>query len=225
MIFRHQNLELNIILDKVKIKQVESAKFLGLLIDPKLSWKAHIKSVENQIAKNLRVLQQTKNKLDTNSKLLLYHSLILSHMSYCNEIWGNTFGSYLKKIKQQQKKAIRLVFNQGFSTPTNVLFRDNNLLKFPDLVNINICSLGFSAFKGKLPLILQSKFLNIADIHKYKTRQNMKFYIPNNNKNNTYKSIIKCCQHEFNNLPDIFKEFPSVKRFKTKLKQSLIETY
>ena len=41
-----------LIIDNYEIQRTESIKFLGVLLEEKLSWKEHIKYSENKIAKN-----------------------------------------------------------------------------------------------------------------------------------------------------------------------------
>ena len=43
-------------INDVKIKRENSLKFLGVMTDENLSWKTHIKLVENRISKNVGIL-------------------------------------------------------------------------------------------------------------------------------------------------------------------------
>ena len=47
-----------------KIERVKSKKFLGVLLDEKLSRKDHIKYIENKVAKNISLLYRVKLFLD-----------------------------------------------------------------------------------------------------------------------------------------------------------------
>ena len=47
-----------------KIERVKSKKFLGVLLDEKLSRKDHIKYIENKVAKNISLLYRVKLILD-----------------------------------------------------------------------------------------------------------------------------------------------------------------
>ena len=54
-----------------KIERVKSKKFLGVLLDEKLSRKDHIKYIENKVAKNISLLYRVKLFLDQ-SRYLYY---------------------------------------------------------------------------------------------------------------------------------------------------------
>ena len=43
-------------INNYEIKRAESIKFLGVLLDQNLTWKPHIKYIENKIAKNIGLL-------------------------------------------------------------------------------------------------------------------------------------------------------------------------
>ena len=54
------------------VERVKSIKFLGVLLDENLSWKDHIKCIENKVAKNIGLLHRAKLFLDKNSLLTLH---------------------------------------------------------------------------------------------------------------------------------------------------------
>ena len=60
------------------IERTSSIKFLGVLLDEHLSWKAHFKTVENKLAKNVELLYRAKQFLDeTSLKQYIFHIFIL----------------------------------------------------------------------------------------------------------------------------------------------------
>ena len=69
---------------KYKVKRVESIKFLGVLLDKNLSWRDHIKYIENKIVKNVGLLYRAKLFLDKNSLPTLYYSYIHTYLNYAN---------------------------------------------------------------------------------------------------------------------------------------------
>ena len=61
------------------IERVNLMKFLSVLLDHNLSWKEHIKYLENKIAKNIGLMYRGKAFLDKESLLALYYSYIHSY--------------------------------------------------------------------------------------------------------------------------------------------------
>ena len=66
--------------------------------------------------------------------LILYYSMIYPYLQYCNMIWASTFPSNLDRLVVLQKRAIRVVFKLSFNGHTIQTFKDNNILKFHDLL-------------------------------------------------------------------------------------------
>ena len=65
-----------------EIAKTESIKFLGVLLDENLSWKTHIKYIENKISKNIGILLKVRPFLNKKSLLSLYYSYIHSYINY-----------------------------------------------------------------------------------------------------------------------------------------------
>ena len=93
------------------VERVNSIKFLGVLLDENLSWKDHIKCIENKVTKTLVLLYRAKSFLDKNSLLTLCYSYIHTYLNYANLSWGSTNRTNLKKLLSQQKHAVRIINN------------------------------------------------------------------------------------------------------------------
>ena len=59
-------------------------KNLGVIFDVKLNMKKHVHKVVTTCYANLRNLGRVASKLSTDLKIQLIHSMILSHIDYCN---------------------------------------------------------------------------------------------------------------------------------------------
>ncbi len=52
------------------------------------NWKSHINKISNTISKSIGILNKLKHFLPLNIKILLYNSLILSHLNFDILTWG-----------------------------------------------------------------------------------------------------------------------------------------
>ena len=68
---------LNIIIDDINIEQVDSCKFLGVIINSKLTWQDHIKTVCSKISKSIGIILRIRKNVPCDVLITLYHSLIL----------------------------------------------------------------------------------------------------------------------------------------------------
>ena len=70
---------INIVFDKPLIERVHTTKFLGVVIDDKLSWHHHTAHVCKKLNKSLSVIYKVKNILNVNSLKHLYNALVLPY--------------------------------------------------------------------------------------------------------------------------------------------------
>ena len=155
---------------------MQVTKFLGVLIDSKISWIPQILNVKAKLAKCTSVLFKAKHLVDLSTMKLLYNSLFLPYIDYCSEVWGNTYVTKLNCIILLQKRAIRIVANVSKYYHTNELFKQLKLLKFLDHVKFKSGVFMYNAYHYKLPTKLQLLF-NKGSNSQHCTRQHNKFKV------------------------------------------------
>ena len=133
MIFRHKtNKHINTLslnMNWLSISQVENFTFLGLTINETLTWKDHIEIISNRISKTIGILSRLKHTLSQKILKMIYTSLILPRLHYCNLAWGFKPG----RIETLQKKAIRIISNSKYNAHTDPLFKEMSLQKVADI--------------------------------------------------------------------------------------------
>ena len=97
--------------NNIEIKTENSVKLLGVIIDENLTWKNHIKVVQNKISKNIGVLYKTSHLLDFKKLLKFYFFCIHIYISYANIPWASTFKTKLQGILRKQKHVARITFH------------------------------------------------------------------------------------------------------------------
>ena len=85
----------DIIMNNVKISCINKSKFLGVIIDDKLTWIHHIEHVSKKISKAIGILYKLRKFLDTNSMINMYYCFVYPYLQYRNEVWGNAYKSHL----------------------------------------------------------------------------------------------------------------------------------
>ena len=120
-------------IDGLPLQKKDYTKFLGITIDKQLTWNQHIDNVSSQIAKGIGILYRIKHLLPQRSLLMLYNSLVLPYINYCNIIWGNCGKSKLSHILLLQKKAVRICTKSSYLMHTDPLFHQLKILKVQNL--------------------------------------------------------------------------------------------
>ncbi|XP_033127787.1 uncharacterized protein LOC117125389 [Anneissia japonica] len=119
-----------IYIDNHEIPNTDFAKFLGVYLDSALNWKKQISQIENKVSKSLGIILRLSSFVPRNVLRILYCSLILPYLSYCNIVWGNTYSSNFKsKLQIIQKKAIRIISGILTWSHSSSLFSNLNFLK------------------------------------------------------------------------------------------------
>ena len=62
-----------------------------------ISWKEHIKTVENKLSKNIGLLCKAKQLLDNESLKSIYFSYVHSNLNYFSITWASINSAKLKK--------------------------------------------------------------------------------------------------------------------------------
>ena len=79
-----------LVVGTILIKRKRYMRFLGIMIDECITWKDHIRTAENKIAKNIGILYRAKQLLNTSSLKSIYFSYILTYLNYANIAWAST---------------------------------------------------------------------------------------------------------------------------------------
>ena len=100
---------LDILSAGTSVKVVDSAKYLGVMIDNYLDFKQHITVLECNVARAVGIMSKLKSVFPQANPLQLYYALVHPLLLYGLIIRGSTYFSYLNKLKILQSKAIRIV--------------------------------------------------------------------------------------------------------------------
>ena len=120
-----------------EIKPVNEAKYLGVILDNKLRFKAHSQKVTDKVKAGTYLLQACRHLLPKRARLDVFNALIKTHIDYCLALWGNLCRSGdLKEIETIYKKAIRLVENIGRFAHTGNAFKELKVLQLHDLIEV-----------------------------------------------------------------------------------------
>ena len=210
------------------INQVSTTKFLGMYIDEKLNWSAHINYISSKLAKSIGILKKVHKILDTETLIQLYYTIVYPYFTYCHLIWAKAPMTYLSRLIGLQKKAIRIISNSQFRAHTDPLFKQLSILKLTDLFSY-FCTIFIYKYNKKLlPNQFISNFrLDLSPIqHNYSTRSadNLLCNYPKC-RTSLRQSTLKYQSHKlYNNfiIPLSLLNFPSLYQLKRSLKSILL---
>ena len=167
-----------IVLHSTVIERKTCAKFLGVIVDDKLTWNNHIECIEGKVAKNIGIIRKVQSALPISVLNTLYCSLILPYLTYCNVIWSNNRITRLYRLNILQKWAIRVVNKCGYLAHTQPLFAKSRQLTLIDLNKFCTAVVMYRFHSNDLPGHFRNYFILNSSIHEHLTRSHNKLHIP-----------------------------------------------
>lgn len=161
---QHQNTQ-NILLNNSPIEQVQTFKFLGITIDNKLSWSDHTNKVKLKISQGLHALSSIQNFTTTQTRKIVYHSLIHSHLTYGCHLWGNALKKHIHPLHIIQKKALRKIENAPYNSHSAPLFIKHKILSLKKLYDFQTILLMHDFHTARLPNSLMALFAPFQPSH------------------------------------------------------------
>ena len=139
-------------------------KFVGHVLDDKLSWEGHIEHIAKKLASANFGINSSKNFVPLRIRKSLYYSLFDSHLNFGNLMWGCAKTKLLNKVENLQKRCIRNVCLKNFRAHTEPLFKHLNILKLSD--KISYCrSVFMHKYRNrKLPMSFTGLFKDASEI-------------------------------------------------------------
>ena len=186
-----------------------SVKYLGVMIDHKLSWKFHTKFVAEKLCMARGILCKLRHCAPQAVLKSIYYSIAYPYIQYGITSWGNAASKYLQKVQVQQNYILKIVTNTlFFKTKSLPLYSQLKLLKVHNVYSLEVLKFVYKYKKKILPKCFDKYYLPASQIHDYSTR----FALDHNwaaaplfHKNITQRSIKFEGYKIWNNLPDEIK--------------------
>lgn len=197
--------------DNNDLEIVDSATFLGLIIDKHCSWKEHIAKLCTKIDRYVYVLNRLRNIATTQAALSAYHGYVSSLLRYGLIIWGNSVDAIL--AFRAQKKCIRSLCAADYLDSCKPLFQRHSILPLPCLYIFELC-----LFVHRHNSLFE--FRNDV-VTRQNNRMKFKLYIPHQRIRLYSKNVYCMAINLYNKLPEILKNL-CVYQFKSKLFKLLL---
>ena len=107
---------------------------LDIKIDENLNWKRKkISDTAIKLNRTNAVLSNLRYFIDRKTLKSVYHAIFESHLCYSSLVWAQNLNS-IKRLFVLLKKSLRITYFWSCNAHTSPLFRESNILKFPDKI-------------------------------------------------------------------------------------------
>ena len=113
----------------------ESFKFLGVLLDDKLTFQHHIKKLYGKLCSASYAVASSAKVLPMQTAINVYRSLYESNLMYCASTWGAAKNKFQKLVLGHQTKVLKNLFGLPRASHISPLLHKHRLLKTVDLIN------------------------------------------------------------------------------------------
>ena len=212
-------------IDNIVISRVHSTKFLGVIIDDKLTWSDHITTITKTVSRNTGILAKLRVFIPLSTLFSLYNTLILPHLTYCNIVWAHTSNSKLHSLFVVQKRAIRICTSAHPRDHTAPLFARLNTLTLSDINKLHTAIFMFKFTHNLLPRSFSSYFTSVRNTHTYSTRSRNNLFLPFTRTSFSINNLRYYGPRLWNSIDEQLKTQSCVGRFKSTYKRVLISHY
>ena len=208
------------------ISQQPKTKFLGIIFHEHLSWKLHMDFVLRKICVSYGTIKKISKHFDKKTLLVLYNSLIISHIRYCITTWHIGNKTTASKIQRIANKFIRMTFGLHHRANVTDILRNNNIMTIDQITELEITCFMYKYIKGMLPPCFDHFFQNnlVSDNFTKCTRSQSKFYPSFCRLNITKQSLRYRGPLAWNKVPTSIKQIKSYSKFRTEFQKHLIAT-
>ena len=173
------NSDFTVKVNNTPLERVIKYKSLGVQIDESLNWCPHINSISKKISAGIALLKRVSHFIPFDTRVNMYKALVMPYFNYCSAVWGSIDKELAdKRLINLQKRVIRIVSRSSFDAHTNPIFVSLRILKFEDIIKLQIGKVMYLYKNGLLPVSFNDMFLLNCDIHSYNTRNKNSFRLP-----------------------------------------------
>ena len=132
----------NLVIKKESINQDHKTKFLGIIVDKKLTLFQHIQYIKCKNAKGIGIICKAIQLLNSKTLCTLYYCLVHPYLNYCVEVWCDTFKTYLQVLVKLQKRVLRISYSK-WNASIDHLYKYYNIMQLKKIFSIKLHCLCF----------------------------------------------------------------------------------
>lgn len=224
MLKRCEDVDFHVVVGESYIERVQEARNLGLIFDGQLHFESHVTEAVRNCFYRLKLLYKIRPYINTDLRIKLCESLILSKLNYADTVYGPCIlGKTAKLIQRIQNACARFCYQVPPRWHITPFLNSGNLMKMDARRKLHLASLMFGVVLWKTPEYLYRKLVWSRDVSSRNTRASSYLLLTPNHRTAAFRGSFKfAATHCWNALLPPFRAVKSVKSFKNKFKKYLL---
>ena len=223
MLIFDSNPELDAILVEVTtnltlvICECKSQKYLGLIVDNRLSFYEHIDYIKKKISKRIGAMYRSKNLLPLKFRKMFGNALMLPHFDYLDIIWSKTYKTKLTELDLIYKKVAKIALNVDVREASVEVYKNMSWLPLHLRRQLHLSAYMYRILNENCPRHFIGKFSYISGGSR--DGENCNLYTQ---KSRSHKEFYYLGSKAWNILPQAIRASTSIKTFSNTYKQLLL---
>ena len=219
---RHGLLDLPVLKIKIDghdISNVSQQKLLGLLIDNKLTFSAHIDNLCSALSSKISLLRQLSAYVTADVLKKFYQGYILPLIDYGSIAWSETSSANIERILKLQKRAARIILRADFNTSSSIMFTELGWQPIYKRMKYNKAVFIYKALNGFTPEYITSLLRPVAETYDRRLRSSVNgtLAVPRSRTSLYDRSFSVSAPRLWNSLPVSLRHSTSLNVFKNNL--------
>ena len=124
------------------VERVPTYKYLGIVMDEKLTFNNHVNKTIKSASYQLSLLRRVRPMLTPYAALQIYKAMILPVIEYGNILYDTANANLLAKLQTIQNKALKVVYQAPRLTPSVTTHNEAKIkpLKYRRKFNLLVCA-------------------------------------------------------------------------------------
>lgn len=220
---RSRAFEPQILFNGSLLSSTTTYKYLGFIIDHRLSFSDHIKHIKSKIIPFVAMLKKIKFVIPTCMMLSIYHAYIHSHLVHLISVWGFASNYLIEQLQVLQNRAIRTIFWRDHlqqQLSTELIYKKYKIMNLAQLLKYDSIMTIFKMKTGQLKLNIE--LTTFETTHSYFTRGRGDFVLPLHRTTTAKKSLFSMGLNWSNKLPPTIKNMQQIVPFKKAVKNAIL---
>ena len=202
-----------------------SIKILGVHLDHKLNWNKQVQEVNKKAKYAVRNLQRINMLVPLKSRLLLYNSLVASHLNYGDTVWAGLNSSNKNKLQRTQNLAAKSILGMKKLESSTYALKKANLLPLEDKRKVHEAVYIHKGLHGKLPTPVCAQYEQLKPSPSLRSAEQQKLTIPHHKTERYKHSTLYRTTNIWNSIPVHIKNIDNSATFKKNYQNHLLQTF
>uniref|UniRef100_A0A8C5LQ70 Reverse transcriptase domain-containing protein n=1 Tax=Leptobrachium leishanense TaxID=445787 RepID=A0A8C5LQ70_9ANUR len=195
---------------------VTSLKYLGMWLDPNLSFGPHIEKLSSKLYPKLGALYRNKSCLSPAVRKQIVQQMLMPAIEYGDVVYAAAPQTHLQKLTTLYNSFCRFVLQCNYMTHHCDMLKELNWPSLDSRRTLHLSNLVFKSFSGKLPPYLNMLLPPaVPSSYNLRSRTSTLLAIPQYKKKMARSAFSYRAPQIWNNLPDAVKSSPSLKSLKS----------